>query len=286
MWHSTIFGPYFVIGAIYSGIATILIAMAVIRKAFRLEAYLKPLHFRYLGMLLIAFNALWFYFTFAEYLTTGYGSVPHELRVLNAKLSGEYQAVFWGMVLSMAVAFVILLLPHLPAPRRVRLPAFRPRLALATGSAALAVILVMVSQATPVSAQLGLTLASGVSRPLSWLLAVLVALFAFCLLPVFRRNIIAGTVIAAFLVDLGMWLERFTIVVPTETRPMLEGYVIGIYHPTATEWILTAASFAGFALLYVIFVKLFPIISIWEVQEAEEVIPQMVEKVRGYLPGT
>ncbi len=286
MWHSTIFGPYFVVGAIYSGIATILLAMAVIRKVLHLEAYLKPLHFRYLGMLLITFNALWFYFTFAEYLTTGYGSVPHEMRVFNAKLSGEYQAVFWGMVLSMATAFVILLLPHLPAPRRVRLPAFRPRLALASGSAALAVILVMASQATPASAQLGLMVAPSVSRQLSWLLAMLLALFTFCVLPVFRRNIIVGTVIAAFLVDLGMWLERFTIVVPTETRPMLEGYTIGIYHPTATEWILTAASFAGFALLYVIFVKLFPIISIWEVQEAEEVIPQMVEKVKEYLPST
>ncbi|RME85391.1 MAG: hypothetical protein D6775_02945 [Caldilineae bacterium] len=285
MWHSTIFGPYFVIGAIYSGIATILIAMAVIRKVFHLEAYLKPLHFRYLGMLLITFNALWFYFTFAEYLTTGYGGVPHEMRVFNAKLSGEYQAAFWAMVFSMAVAFVILLLPHLPAPRRVRLPAFRPGYALATAGTALAVALVMVSQNVSGATQAGLAPSPALTRLLTWLLVVLLLGFGVSVLPVLRRNIVVGTVIAAFLVDLGMWLERFTIVVPTETRPMLEGYTIGIYHPTATEWILTAASFAGFALLYVIFVKLFPIISIWEVQEAEEVIPQMVEKVKGYLPG-
>jgi len=118
---------------------------------------------------------------------------------------------------------------------------------------------------------------------LPWLLAALVALFAVSVLPVLRQNIIAGTVIAAFFVDLGMWLERFTIVVPTETRPMLEGYVIGIYHPSATEWILTAASFAGFVLLYLVFVKLFPIISIWEIREAEEVIPHTVKK-QSYLP--
>ena len=282
MWHSTIFGPYFVIGAIYSGIATLLIAMVIIRKAFHLEAYLKPLHFRYLGILLLTFSALWFYFTSAEYLTTGYGGVPPEMRVLNAKLSGEYQAAFWGMVAAMSIAFVVLLLPHLPAPGRIRLPAFRPRFAAATGVAALLVAVLIFNQAGPVAILADLNVGPAVPV-LSWLLAALVALFAVSVLPALRQNMIAGTVIAAFLVDLGMWLERFTIVVPTETRPMLEGYIIGIYHPSATEWILTAASFAGFVLLYLIFVKLFPIISIWEVREAEEVIPQMVKK-QSYLP--
>src|SRR5574341_573055 len=46
MWHSTIFGPYFVMGAIYSGIAAILIAMVVLRRAYRLEEYFKPIHVR------------------------------------------------------------------------------------------------------------------------------------------------------------------------------------------------------------------------------------------------
>ncbi|MFQ6057296.1 MAG: NrfD/PsrC family molybdoenzyme membrane anchor subunit [Anaerolineae bacterium] len=285
MWHSTIFGPYFVIGAIYSGIATILIAMAVIRKAFHLEGYLKPLHFRYLGLLLITFNALWFYFTFAEYLTTGYGGVPHEMAVFNTKLRGEYQIVFWGMVAAMAAAFVVLLLPHLPAPRRMRLPAFRPRYALATGVAALAVAIVMFSQAAPVTAQVGLALTPTVSQRLLWLLGILLALFAASVLPALRRNIIAGTVVASLLVDLGMWLERFTIVVPTETRPMLL-YSIGIYRPTWVEWSITAAALAGFVLIYALFVKLFPIISIWEVQEAPEAIPATVERLRSYLPET
>ncbi len=45
MWHSTIFGPYFVVGAIYSGIAAILIAMVVLRRAYRLEQYFKEIHF-------------------------------------------------------------------------------------------------------------------------------------------------------------------------------------------------------------------------------------------------
>ncbi|HSG29369.1 MAG TPA: NrfD/PsrC family molybdoenzyme membrane anchor subunit, partial [Candidatus Krumholzibacterium sp.] len=51
-WHSTIFGPYFVVGAIFSGIAALLIVMIVFRKAFHLEAYLKEIHFQYLATLL------------------------------------------------------------------------------------------------------------------------------------------------------------------------------------------------------------------------------------------
>jgi molybdopterin-containing oxidoreductase family membrane subunit len=66
MWHSTIFGPYFVMGAIYSGIAAILVAMVVLRRAFGLEQYFKDIHFDYLGRLLLLFSLLWFYFTFAE----------------------------------------------------------------------------------------------------------------------------------------------------------------------------------------------------------------------------
>ena len=51
MWQSTIFGPYFVAGAIFSGIAGLLIAMAVLRKFLHLEAYLHPVHFENLGKL-------------------------------------------------------------------------------------------------------------------------------------------------------------------------------------------------------------------------------------------
>src|SRR3990170_3357900 len=65
MWHSTIFGPYFVVGAIHSGIAAILVAMVVLRRVYNLEHYFRPVHFDYLGKMLLIFSALWFYFTFA-----------------------------------------------------------------------------------------------------------------------------------------------------------------------------------------------------------------------------
>ena len=65
-WHSTIFGPYFVVGAIFSGIAALLIVMIAFRKAFHLEGYLKEIHFKYLSMLLLVMSLLWFYFTFSD----------------------------------------------------------------------------------------------------------------------------------------------------------------------------------------------------------------------------
>ena len=50
MWHSAIFGPYFVAGAIFSGIAALIVAMNVIRRVYHLEDYLRPVHFNNLGM--------------------------------------------------------------------------------------------------------------------------------------------------------------------------------------------------------------------------------------------
>ena len=103
-WHSTIFGPYFVVGAILSGIAALFVAMIVFRKAFHLEAYLKPIHFEQLGKLFLAIAVIWGYFTFCEYLTGYYGGEPEEMTTLLYKLVGSYAPFFWTMV---ACNFVI-----------------------------------------------------------------------------------------------------------------------------------------------------------------------------------
>jgi Ni/Fe-hydrogenase subunit HybB-like protein len=75
MWHSTIFGPYFVVGAIFSGIAALIIAMAILRWAYHLEDYIRPVHFNNLAILLLVMTLLWFYFTFAEHLTRPHGGL-------------------------------------------------------------------------------------------------------------------------------------------------------------------------------------------------------------------
>jgi Ni/Fe-hydrogenase subunit HybB-like protein len=98
-WHSTIFGPYFVVGAIFSGIAALFVAMIAFRSVFNLQAYLKPIHFQQLGKLLLAMSVLWGYFTFCEYLTGYYGGEPAELKTLLYKVSGRYAPLFWTMVI-------------------------------------------------------------------------------------------------------------------------------------------------------------------------------------------
>ncbi len=108
-WHSTIFGPYFVCGAIFSGIAALLIVMIAFRKIYRLERYLKDIHFNFLAILLLIMSLLWFYFTFSEYLTTFYGNEPDEMRVFWYKFTGGIAPFFWLMLICNFVIPVTLL---------------------------------------------------------------------------------------------------------------------------------------------------------------------------------
>jgi len=83
---------------------------------------------------------------------------------------------------------------------------------------------------------------------------------------------------------IGMWLERFIIVVPTLVNPRLP-YERGAYAPTWVELSLTVACFAMFTLLFVLFTRFFPIISIWEIQEGRQrAIPDTVEQLLKYAP--
>jgi len=97
-WHSTIFGPYFVAGAIFSGIACLMVVMIVFRKVYHLERYLKLVHFANLSKLLLVMAAVWFYLTFSEYLTGFFGQEPAELDVMMYKFTGPYAIPFWLMI--------------------------------------------------------------------------------------------------------------------------------------------------------------------------------------------
>ncbi|MBI4056670.1 MAG: polysulfide reductase NrfD [Elusimicrobia bacterium] len=211
MWHSTIFGPYFVVGAIFSGIAALIIAMAILRRVYHLENYLRPIHFENLGILLLVMSCLWLYFTIAEYLTTWYGGEPEHMRIFYSKLTGNYSIPFWTMVVT---CFVI--------------PFF--------------------------------ILASPLGKK------------------------VYGTVLSSIPVCIGMWLERFLIVVPTLVRPRLP-YATGTYTPSWVELSLFAGCLAVFALLYALFTRIFPIISIWEVREGKErAEEEVVARIRTYFP--
>ena len=113
MWHSTIFGPYFVAGAIFSGIAALILAMAVLRKTLRLEKYLLPLHFDNLGKLLLLMSILWGYFVFNERLTVWYGNEPTRWRCSGPRSVAHYAPLYWTMVIcNFVIPLVILTNPY------------------------------------------------------------------------------------------------------------------------------------------------------------------------------
>jgi Ni/Fe-hydrogenase subunit HybB-like protein len=108
-WHSTIFGPYFVVGAIYSGIAALFLVMIAFRRVYHLEHYLKEIHLQQLSRLLLIMTLIWFYFTFSEYLTGYYGGATAELKIILYKAVGRYKWLFWLMVVTNFVAPVVIL---------------------------------------------------------------------------------------------------------------------------------------------------------------------------------
>ncbi|HLP68635.1 MAG TPA: hypothetical protein VK181_14060, partial [Rhizobium sp.] len=78
--------------------------------------------------------------------------------------------------------------------------------------------------------------------------------------------------------------ERFLIVVPSLSNPRLP-LTAAAYSPSWVEWSLLAGFIATFILLYVLFTKLFPIVSIWEIREGREhSLEEVSERVRSYLP--
>ena len=85
----------------------------------------------------------------------------------------------------------------------------------------------------------------------------------FVLLGIRRLRTITSATIASVCVLIGMWIERFVIVVPTLANPRLPA-ASSFYTPTWIEVAITAATFAAMAMLYMIFAKLFPIIAVWE----------------------
>ena len=202
MWHSTVFGPYFVAGAIFSGIAGLIIAMAVLRKVLHLEEYLHPVHFQNLGKLLLLMSLLWGYFTFVERLTTWYGNSSAEMAVFWETQLGSYSPLFWTMVLC---NFVI----------------------------------------------------------------------PFPLLAIKKLRTITGCVVASSTIVVGMWLERFLIVVPSLGTKFLP-YSWSFYRPQPVEIMITISTFAAMVLLYTLFAKAVPIISIWELKVGGHGQPQLM----------
>jgi molybdopterin-containing oxidoreductase family membrane subunit len=109
---------------------------------------------------------------------------------------------------------------------------------------------------------------TGSYSPLFWLMVFCNFLVPFPILAIKKLRTITGTVIASIGVVIGMWLERFLIIVPSLSHKYLS-YSWGTYRPTWVEITITAGTFACMAMLYMLFAKTVPIISIWELKAGQ-----------------
>ena len=85
-WHATVFAPYFVIGAVHSGVSAVVTMMAALRYAFKWEDYITPDHFDALGRLLIAVATAWLYFFMLDVLFGIFGGESRELSVMEQRI--------------------------------------------------------------------------------------------------------------------------------------------------------------------------------------------------------
>jgi Ni/Fe-hydrogenase subunit HybB-like protein len=192
-WHSTIFPPYFVAGAIYSGFAMVMTLAIPIRRFYGLEDFITMRHLQAMAKVLLATGLMVAYGYLMEGFMGWYSGNRFESYMMANRLFGPYAPLFWALLLCN----------------------------------------VLVPQAI-------------------W----------------FRRiqdNVLALFIIA-IVVNIGMWLERFIIVVTSLHRDFLPS-AWALYIPTVWDWATFVGTIGLFFALLFLFVRVLPMISIFEMRE-------------------
>jgi len=94
-WHATIFAPYFVAGAIFSGVAMVITLSVPLRKAFGLEAYLTTKHYDAMAKLCLLTSMIVFYAYLSEFFMAWYSGEDFERRMFWNRLFGTYWWATW-----------------------------------------------------------------------------------------------------------------------------------------------------------------------------------------------
>ncbi len=192
-WHSTLFPPYFVLGAVFSGFAVVSVLTVVLRRGFGLGNLLTRRHLDYLGQFLLGTGFLLAYCYLTEVFTVFYSGKLSEAHTLHDRLVGTYAWAWWGTLLLNLGPLQLLWLRRL--------------------------------------------------RRSDWAL-LLVGLSA----------------------AVGMWLERFMLLV----TPLYKDWLPSSWHayvPSLWEWTLFAGTLGLFLMLFLLFLRLAPVVSIAEVKE-------------------
>ena len=195
-WHSTIFAPYFIIGAIHSGVSAVAMVMALMVWLWKLDKYLRPDHFDAIGRLLIIIATTWFFFFFLEWVFALYTLEAPEIALRELQIF-EHPYV-WLFILFLLTAYFI------PVP--------------------------------------------------VWLFKS-------------ARRKVWVMFWTTVLVNVGMWLERFLIIIPGLTRKTPFTFDWGTYHPSLIEILMVAGTFAWVALGMLLFSRVFPLVPLFDMKE-------------------
>jgi Ni/Fe-hydrogenase subunit HybB-like protein len=191
-WHTTIFPPYFVAGAIYSGFAMVMTLAIPIRKFYKLEDMVTMRHLDNMAKVMLATGMIVAYGYMMETFMAFYGGDLYDRYLILNRMTGPYAVVYWSLI---ACNIVI---PQAMWSRKVR--------------------------------------------------ASVPALFVISLV-----------------VNTGMWLERFVIVVISLSRDYIPS-IWNMYYPTKWDWMTYIGTFGLFFTLFLLFVRFLPMISIVEMR--------------------
>jgi Ni/Fe-hydrogenase subunit HybB-like protein len=206
-WHSTIFPPYFVAGAIFSGFAMVVTLLVILRKLFHMEEYITLHHLENMNKIILLTGSMVGYAYLVEGFIALYSGNHYERFTFLNRVGGPYSWAFWIMVICNA--------------------------------------------AVP-------------------------QLFWFKKL----RRSIPVMFIVSILVNVGMWFERYTIIISSLARDFLP-VNWAYYRPTIFDYIVLAGSFGWFFMWFLLFCRVFPAISMAEVKS----VLWTAKKVTGRVPG-
>jgi Ni/Fe-hydrogenase subunit HybB-like protein len=192
-WHSTLFPPFFVAGALLSGFAMVLALGIPMRRMLRLQNYITDVHLANLAKVMLAAALVVAYGYFSEIFSAFYSMDRFELAVTLRRMTGAYAWTFWGTILCNVLSIQLL-----------------------------------------------------------WSARV-------------RRNHAALFVIA-LLVLIGMWLERFMLIITSLYQDFLPSSW-GMFYPTVWDIAFLAGSVGLFLLMFLLFVRLLPVASMFELRK-------------------
>ncbi|MBZ5639486.1 MAG: polysulfide reductase NrfD [Acidobacteriia bacterium] len=197
-WHATLFPPYFVAGAILSGLSLVVVLLIPLRRVLGLHELITEWHFDRLARLVILTSLILTYSYVTEY-ALAWRARSADWDTLHYRATGDYAVLFWIMILCNSV------LPLLFFARRAR-------------------------RSTPV------------------------------------------LLVVCALINVGMWLERFVIIVTSLAHDRLS-FNWGVYRPRLVEYGITAGAFGWFFIWLLLFVRFLPAVSISEMKEAAVEVP-------------